>query len=100
MRVSVKATGAAMSTDIREAVRAGACSHVTATQQFGGTSFRPVLQHSCSEPAVPGNSELMKQSPRTPARGMTTATARLNTRSFDASCLIYRHQTPVPGVGQ
>ena len=58
--------------------------------QFGGASFCPDLQHSCSESAVPGNSELMKQSPRTPARGMTRATARLNTRSFDARGLIYR----------
>ncbi len=54
MRVSVKATGAAMSTDIREAVRAGANSHVTATQQYEGRTFA-VENPAWDYPAVAGS---------------------------------------------
>jgi hypothetical protein len=84
------------SADGREVLRAGACSQVTAMQQFGRASFSPVLQHSCSDGAVPGDSKLMKQRPRTPARGTAKATARLNARSFNASCLISRYQSIGP----
>ena len=77
------------SADSREAVRAGACSQVTTTQQFGRAGLSPALQHSCSHPAVPGKSKFMKQRPRIPVRGKAKAITRLNARSFNASCLIY-----------